>query len=129
MENMITKKRYTFKCGRWLDKKEDDGSEIREMSAEGDNINKVQPRTFLFLFLFNVVVLRISLSRTFEWVLRGVGAVVQYSVLVYTGDKMGAGTDADVFINIFGKQGDTGNRPLDKSKNNKNKFEKGKVSW
>lgn len=56
---MITKKRYTFKCGRWLDKKEDDGSEIREMPAEGDNINKVQPRTFLFVLLFNVAVLRI----------------------------------------------------------------------
>ena len=29
---------------------------------------------------------------------------------VYTGDVIGAGTDADVFINIFGEYGDTGNR-------------------
>jgi hypothetical protein len=27
---------------------------------------------------------------------------------VHTGNKVGAGTDANVFINIFGKTGDTG---------------------
>ena len=43
MENMITKKHYTFKCGRWLSRTEDDGSEIRELPAEGDDIKKVQP--------------------------------------------------------------------------------------
>lgn len=32
----------------------------------------------------------------------------KYEVKVYTGDVMGAGTDADVFINIFGEYGDTG---------------------
>ena len=41
---------------------------------------------------------------------------------------MGAGTDADVFINVFGEQGDTGDRPLAISKSNKNKFERGKVN-
>ena len=34
----------------------------------------------------------------------------KYEVKVYTGDVIGAGTDADVFINIFGEYGDTGNR-------------------
>lgn len=33
----------------------------------------------------------------------------KYEIKVYTGDVMGAGTDADVFINIFGEYGDTGN--------------------
>lgn len=33
----------------------------------------------------------------------------KYEVKVYTGDIIGAGTDADVFINIFGEYGDTGN--------------------
>lgn len=32
----------------------------------------------------------------------------KYEVKVYTGDVIGAGTDADVFINIFGEYGDTG---------------------
>ena len=34
--------------------------------------------------------------------------VVKYFVDVLTGDKSGAGTDANVFLNIFGELGDTG---------------------
>ena len=43
MENMATKKRYTFACGRWLAQDEDDGSTVREMPAEGEEIKKVEP--------------------------------------------------------------------------------------
>lgn len=32
----------------------------------------------------------------------------KYIVSVFTGDIKGSGTDADVFINIFGEFGDTG---------------------
>ncbi len=39
----------------------------------------------------------------------------------------GAGTDANVYINIYGEIGDTGERQLRKS-NHLNKFEKGQVS-
>ena len=53
--------------------------------------------------------------------------VVQYAVSVHTGSKRGAGTDANVFLNIFGEQGDTGERRLHTSKTNMNKFEKGNV--
>jgi hypothetical protein len=53
--------------------------------------------------------------------------VLKYIVQVHTGNKSGAGTDANVFCNIFGEQGDTGERPLTQSKTNRNKFEKGKV--
>jgi len=53
--------------------------------------------------------------------------VIKYAVKVYTGKKSGAGTDADVFLNIFGSQGDTGERFLTRSSTNKNKFEKGNV--
>uniref|UniRef100_A0A3B4AYF1 PLAT domain-containing protein n=1 Tax=Periophthalmus magnuspinnatus TaxID=409849 RepID=A0A3B4AYF1_9GOBI len=48
-----------------------------------------------------------------------------YEVSVFTGGMMGAGTDAKVFVNIYGENGDTGERYL-KSSNNLNKFEKGK---
>ena len=48
---------------------------------------------------------------------------------VYTGDKRGAGTDADVFVNIFGERGDTGERPLRQSKTNRNKFERNQVKF
>ncbi len=43
MENMETKKHYTFKCGRWLSESEEDGSIFREMPAEGEDIKKPQP--------------------------------------------------------------------------------------
>ena len=46
---------------------------------------------------------------------------------VYTGDKRGAGTDANIFLNIFGELGDTGDRLLEESKTNKNKFERNQV--
>ena len=54
--------------------------------------------------------------------------VLQYLVQVHTGKKRGAGTDANVFINVFGEQGDMGQRPLTHSKTNRNKFERGDVS-
>ena len=53
--------------------------------------------------------------------------VVKYDVMVYTGKKRGAGTDANVCMTIFGERGDTGSRQLRSSKTNKNKFENGKV--
>ena len=54
-------------------------------------------------------------------------SVVQYDVSVYTGSRRGAGTDANVFLNLFGEQGDTGDRALKHSKTNINKFENGQV--
>lgn len=50
-----------------------------------------------------------------------------YTVSVRTGDMYGAGTDANVFLTIYGDLGDTGERKLAKSENNKNKFERGEV--
>ena len=41
-----------------------------------------------------------------------------YMVHIYTGNKWGAGTDANVMITIFGKEGDSGERKLDNEKNN-----------
>jgi hypothetical protein len=51
---------------------------------------------------------------------------VEYLVKVYTGDKFGAGTDANVYVNLTGEFGDTGERHL-KDSNNVNKFERNKV--
>ena len=45
-----------------------------------------------------------------------------YKLLVKTGDIRGAGTDANVFAQIFGENGDTGERKLEASGNN---FERG----
>jgi hypothetical protein len=52
---------------------------------------------------------------------------VTYVAHVFTGDKSGAGTDANVFLTIYGEKGDSGERELVKSKTNKNKFEQKQV--
>ena len=54
-------------------------------------------------------------------------AVLKYRVFVHTGDKRGAGTNANVFMCLFGELGDTGERPLEESKTNRNKFERNQV--
>lgn len=55
-------------------------------------------------------------------------AAKTYVVEVFTGDVSGGGTDANVFITIFGDKGDSGERKLHKSETNKDKFERGRVS-
>lgn len=46
---------------------------------------------------------------------------------MFTGDVYGAGTDANVFLTIYGDLGDTGERKLSKSETNFNKFERAQV--
>lgn len=46
---------------------------------------------------------------------------------VKTGDVRGAGTDANVFVQIFGAKGDTGKLQLRSAENTKNKFERGRT--
>ena len=46
-----------------------------------------------------------------------------YHISTYTGDKKGAGTDANVVITVFGEEGDSGEHTLNNSRNN---FERGK---
>jgi len=50
-----------------------------------------------------------------------------YEIQVITGNVPKAGTDANVFLTIYGEEyGDTGERPLKKS-DKSNKFEQGQV--
>ena len=53
--------------------------------------------------------------------------MIEYRVSVITGDKLGAGTDANVWIELYGERGDTGRRMLKQSTKNRDKFEQGKV--
>jgi hypothetical protein len=50
---------------------------------------------------------------------------VKYRAKVTTGKKFGGGTDANVFLDIFGTNGDTGKRELRRSETYSNKFEVG----
>jgi len=96
MENLNTKRKSVFKCGRWLAKDESQGPIMLEMPVQAEDTKKTLP-------------------------------LINYVVKVHTGKKMGASTDANVFIAIFGEQGDTGERPLIRSKTSSNKFEKGSI--
>ena len=54
-------------------------------------------------------------------------SVLKYVVKTYTGDRSNAGTNANVYISINGKDGSSGKRALKKAQNNANKFEQGQV--
>ena len=53
--------------------------------------------------------------------------VHDYYVEVHTADEGGAGTDANVYLQMNGARGDTGRRKLLVSETDGNKFEKGEV--
>uniref|UniRef100_A0A8C3TZX6 Oxygen-regulated protein 1 n=1 Tax=Catharus ustulatus TaxID=91951 RepID=A0A8C3TZX6_CATUS len=53
--------------------------------------------------------------------------LVVYEVHVYTGTKLGAETDSNVYINLIGTRGDAGKRKLHRSKNNNIKFQHGQM--
>ena len=53
--------------------------------------------------------------------------VVVYEITTQTGDLWNAGTDANVYITIYGDKGDTGVRQL-YAPDDPNKFKKGHVS-
>lgn len=51
------------------------------------------------------------------------GSRTQYEVYVYTGNKFGAGTDARVFITLFGEKGRS--KEIELESKGRNDFEKG----
>lgn len=53
-------------------------------------------------------------------------SVIDYEIFIVTGDLWNGGTEANVYIVIYGKRGDTGSRQLLRS-NNPLKFRKGQV--
>ncbi|KFP75955.1 Lipoxygenase homology domain-containing protein 1, partial [Acanthisitta chloris] len=104
---------YYFPCQRWLAVEEDDGQIVRELVpvdeafVKKDSENDGQSLATLGLE-------QKAKSTT-------------YTVKVKTGDKKNAGTDANIFITLYGSKDDTGIVSLKASKINKNKFERGKV--
>ena len=53
--------------------------------------------------------------------------VQHYEISVYTGDHWAAGTDANVYITMYGSKGDSGKRWLYHSDTNPEKFQRNKV--
>ncbi|XP_060927887.1 lipoxygenase homology domain-containing protein 1 [Limanda limanda] len=101
-----------FPCECWLAKSEDDGETVRELVPSDIITQKL---------------LRDGTLKTTEVEVEDALETHTYQVSVRTGDTQGAGTDANVFLTIYGDLGDTGERKLVKSESNKNKFERGAV--
>uniref|UniRef100_A0A3Q3FUX6 Lipoxygenase homology PLAT domains 1b n=1 Tax=Labrus bergylta TaxID=56723 RepID=A0A3Q3FUX6_9LABR len=101
-----------FPCECWLAKSEDDGETVRELVPSEIITEKL---------------LRDGKLKTTEVEVEDALETHAYNVTVRTGDMYRAGTDANVFLTIYGDLGDTGERKLAKSENNKNKFERGEV--
>nr|XP_019938128.1 PREDICTED: lipoxygenase homology domain-containing protein 1 isoform X2 [Paralichthys olivaceus] len=101
-----------FPCERWLAKSEDDGETVREL-VPSDIITEKLSRDG------SLKVTEVEVEEALE--------THTYKVSVMTGDVYGAGTDANVFLTIYGDLGDTGERKLSKSETNSNKFERGCV--
>uniref|UniRef100_A0A4W3HXD7 Lipoxygenase homology PLAT domains 1 n=1 Tax=Callorhinchus milii TaxID=7868 RepID=A0A4W3HXD7_CALMI len=101
-----------FPCERWLAKSEDDGEIVRELV----------PSTIIQERLQRDGTLACSETDVEEPL-----ETHTYKVSVSTGDVYGAGTDANVFLTVYGDLGDTGERKLSKSEDHSNKFERGQV--
>ncbi|XP_057216274.1 lipoxygenase homology domain-containing protein 1-like isoform X1 [Triplophysa rosa] len=100
-----------FPCEGWLARSEEDGETIRELVPS------------------DIIVEKLSRDGTLKVIETEVDDALEihtYTVAITTGDVCGAGTDANVFITVYGDMGDTGERKLSKSENS-NKFERGSV--
>ena len=53
--------------------------------------------------------------------------IIQYHITTNTSSQKGSGTNANVFLTIFGKDGDTGRCQLKTSLTHKDKFESGQA--
>ncbi|CAF1514926.1 unnamed protein product [Adineta ricciae] len=91
MRNQI----YRFPCYCWLDKDQDDGEIVRQL--------------------------------TFSNVTGASITTVLYVITVTTGDKDRSGTNANVFLTIYGDRANSGERELKESTKPKSQFEQGKI--
>ncbi|XP_048241483.1 lipoxygenase homology domain-containing protein 1-like isoform X2 [Haliotis rufescens] len=100
---------YEFPCDRWLARNEDDGAIVRELLPKKAT---------------KEVIGRDGEVKVVDHKLRDKLQAKKYIVNVYTGGEKGGGTDANVFLTIFGERGDTGERKLHTSETHRDKFEK-----
>lgn len=105
--NQRTQEAFEFPCNQWLSADKDDKKTVRELAVS---------QHLAFDKRNGSVVRRNSLVKLVPRT---------YSIHTFTGSLKGAGTDANVFIQLFGENGDSGEVPLSKSKLHRDKFEKG----
>lgn len=111
---------FTFPCNRWLARDEEDGEMVVELLTEDNEDLEGEWGGGRWVVLRGEILCKCARSPCVFLI------VNSYEVHVFTGTMWGAGTDANVYITVYGEIGDTGERRLRKS-NNLNKFEKGQV--
>ncbi|CAF4705088.1 unnamed protein product, partial [Rotaria sp. Silwood2] len=104
IEDLNNNRLYEFPCYKWLAKDEDDKQIARILFPEKPTDRPTQGT--------------ISTSKNVE---------TSYEIVVYTGDKSGAGTDSKVFITLFGNNEKRTQKIQLKNSNNKDPFEKNQV--
>lgn len=87
--------KYRFPIGQWIDIN-NDGDEFECQDKQEDSVSQQRHRR-----------------------------LINYEIIVHTGDEPGAGTDANVSIILYGTLGDTGIRPL--KQKGRNLFEKKQI--
>ncbi|KAF5404278.1 hypothetical protein PHET_02377 [Paragonimus heterotremus] len=97
---------YLFPCERWLSRSKEDMAVERELVPSK---------------LFEEDQVHHKLERNVP----EHGMQKHYEIHVVTGKEVHAGTDAKVFLTLYGTNGDSGERRLAKSKTHSNKFEAG----
>ncbi|XP_061492303.1 lipoxygenase homology domain-containing protein 1 [Rhineura floridana] len=100
----------TFPCERWLARSEDDGEIMRELVPSD---------------VFTEKLMKDGTLKQIDEEIDDPLEIHAYKITIFTGDVYGAGTDANVFLTIYGDLGDTGERKLTKSETSTNKFERG----
>lgn len=131
IESKLDGRVWVFGCNQWLDKKENDHKIERELIAQEQIKSQKKPLKFDSDMLYKKSVkydpeYRPE-ERSFHKKLYYEPDDAIYKITVVTSDVKYAGTDANVYIKIIGKQAETGKILLEKSKNNKNKFESGRT--
>ncbi|XP_018651766.1 putative loxhd1 [Schistosoma mansoni] len=99
---------YIFPCNKWLSRNMDQAALERELIPS----HMLQDQNG---------VLQFERQLSPKWLMN------TYEVRITTGDKAYAGTDASVYITLFGENGDSGERKLTKSLTHRNKFERGQT--
>ncbi|TPP60374.1 hypothetical protein FGIG_08324 [Fasciola gigantica] len=99
---------YVFLCGKWLSRGKVDGAIERELVAS----KRLETN---------------AAGQNEEISLANKPSILNYEIRVITGNRPHAGTDANVYLTLFGENGDSGERRLAKSQTNANKFESGQT--
>ncbi len=102
---------HVFPCGRWLARDEDDRAIERDLVAA------------------KLIDEKLTGDRTEsrERNIRNQLAMKDYVIEVFTGDVLRASTNANVFLTLYGEQGDTGEKKLIDSKTHTDKFERNQM--